>query len=119
VEAIKDKGYSGDAMTPRERMAAFASGGDLDRLPFILHIGEHASCLIGVSVARYSNDPKLMAEAQFDVFQDYGPDSAGVARASSASPRPWAPNLNFRRTGCLISAERLSVMNLTLRALIL
>lgn len=59
-----------EPMTPRERMAAFASGGELDRLPFILHIGEYASRHIGVSVARYSHEPALMAEAQCAVFRE-------------------------------------------------
>lgn len=78
MKAIKENSRSGDKMTPRERMAAFVSGGELDRLPFILHVGEHASRLIGVSVARYSHDPTLMAEAQCAVSRLYGPDSVGV-----------------------------------------
>lgn len=75
---VAKAGQGGDAMTPRERMSAFTGGGELDRLPFILHIGEHASRLIGVSVARYSHDPVLMAEAQYAVYEQYGPDGAGV-----------------------------------------
>lgn len=99
MEAIKGKGYSGDAMTPRERMAAFAAGGDLDRLPFILHLGEHASRLIGVSVARYSHDPKLMAEAQFAAFRDYGPDSVGVGPGLFGIAEAMGAELKFPEDG--------------------
>lgn len=74
----KDFAIKKDSMTPRERMAAFFSGKKIDRLPFILHLGEYAARLIGVSVACYSHDPEKMALAQIAAFREYGPDAAGV-----------------------------------------
>lgn len=39
-----------DQMTPLERMAAFARGMEIDRLPCAPIIGEHACRLTGVTV---------------------------------------------------------------------
>jgi len=74
-------------------------GGDIDRLPFIfiLHVGEHPSRLIGVSVTRYNHDSKLMAEAQLAVFRECGPDSLGVGPGLFGIAEPWGPILNSRR----------------------
>jgi uroporphyrinogen decarboxylase len=88
-----------EPMTPRERMAAFASGGELDRLPFILHIGEYASRHIGVSVARYSHEPALMAEAQCAVFREYGPDSIGVGPGLFGIAEAMGADLKFPEDG--------------------
>jgi len=74
-------------------------GGDIDRLPFIfiLHVGEHPSRLIGVSVTRYNHDSKLMAEAQLAVFRKCGPAPLGVGPGLFGIAEPWGPILNSRR----------------------
>lgn len=67
-----------DQMTPRERMAAFAAGRELDRVPCMPLIGEHACRLIGTSVTAYSHSAALMTEAQVASYQTYHCDSAGL-----------------------------------------
>ncbi len=67
-----------DEMTPKERMTAFASGKEIDRIPCMPLIGDHACRLIGVPVSRYSQSAKLMAEAHIKSFNTYHTDSVGV-----------------------------------------
>lgn len=67
-----------DQMTPRERMAAFAAGKPVDRIPCMPLVGEHACRLIGASVSAYSHSATLMANAQIAAYQTYHCDSAGL-----------------------------------------
>ncbi len=68
----------GDEMTPKERMAAFFAGREIDRIPCMPMIGEHACRLIGVPIADYCHSAKLMAEGQIKSFNTYGADSIGI-----------------------------------------
>jgi uroporphyrinogen-III decarboxylase len=56
----------GDRMTPKERMAAFAAGREIDRIPCSPMYGEHACRLIGVTVSEYSHSAELLAKAPLD-----------------------------------------------------
>jgi uroporphyrinogen decarboxylase len=67
-----------DRMTPKERMAAFAAGGEIDRLPCCPMVSEHSCRLINAQVAEYSHSAELMAQAQVAVYNVYRPDSLGV-----------------------------------------
>ena len=64
-----------DEMTPRERMTAFARGEQIDRLPCLPLISDHASRLIGETVSRCSRSAKLMVEAQLAAFRRYRPEN--------------------------------------------
>jgi len=67
-----------DEMTPLERAKAIKEGKNVDRLPCSPSLGEQPTRLIGVSVSKYLNCPKTMAEAQIEAFKRYGQDGVGV-----------------------------------------
>lgn len=72
------KNSSFDEMTPKERMAAFSAGSEIDRIPCTPLIGDHACRLIGITVSQYSHSAALMAEAQIAAFRAYRSDSVGI-----------------------------------------
>ena len=94
-----------DEMTPLERIEAFKQGRDIDRIPCVSHLGEHAAVLVNVSVQEYLHSPLIMADAQARAFEIYGQDGVslgpdlfgliealGVRLSYSATERPQAAN---------------------------
>ena len=92
-------GLKCDEMTPKERMKAFATGEEIDRIPCIPLIGEHACRLTGVSVSRYSHSAKLMADAQIATFRKYRPDSVGIGPGLFGIPEAMGTKLKFPEDG--------------------
>ncbi|SPF36158.1 Uroporphyrinogen decarboxylase [Candidatus Desulfosporosinus infrequens] len=92
-------GVKSDQMTPKERMTAFVAGKEIDRIPCMPLIGDHACRLIGVSVARYSHSAKLMAEGQIAVFRLYRPDGAGVGPGLFGIAEAMGTKLEFPENG--------------------
>ncbi len=88
-----------DRMTPRQRMAAFATGREIDRLPCSPLIGEHACRLTGVTVSRYSHSAELMAEAQIAAFRAYRPDSIGFGPGLFGIAEAMGTRLAFPENG--------------------
>ncbi|MGD0152619.1 MAG: uroporphyrinogen decarboxylase family protein [Thermacetogeniaceae bacterium] len=68
----------GDRMTPKERIAAFATGKEFDRLPCFLSLGETATSLIGKTVAEYHHSPRVMADVDVATYRLFGQDGVGV-----------------------------------------
>jgi len=60
--------------TPRERMAAFLSGGRVDRVPCVPLILNHAARVIGVKVREYATDGDVMGRAHVAAWRRYGQD---------------------------------------------
>jgi uroporphyrinogen decarboxylase len=92
-------GLGYEEMTPKERMTAFAAGGEIDRIPCIPLIGEHACRLIGVTVSRYNHSAELMAEAQIAAFRKYRPDSVGIGPGLFGITEAMGTRLKFPEDG--------------------
>lgn len=92
-------GIGYDEMTPKERMTAFAAGREIDRIPCIPLIGEHACRLIGVTVSRYNHSAELMAGAQIAAFRKYRPDSVGIGPGLFGIAEAMGARLNFPEDG--------------------
>lgn len=88
-----------DQMSPWERMAAFAAGQGLDRIPCMPLIGEHACRLIGASVSAYSHSAQLMAEAQIASYNTYHCDSAGLGPGLFGIAEAMGTTLTFPADG--------------------
>ena len=58
-----------DQMTPLERMAAYNSGGSVDRLPCIPSVGNGAARVIGAKISQFNNNGALIAEAQIESYK--------------------------------------------------
>jgi hypothetical protein len=102
-------GLKCDEMTPKERMKAFATGEEIDRIPCIPLIGEHACRLTGVSVSRYSHSAKLMADAQIAAFRKYRPDSVGIKQVRGGK-RPPSQRYRVPPALCRISPNGKSML---------
>jgi uroporphyrinogen decarboxylase len=89
----------GDRMTPKERMAAFAAGREIDRIPCSPMYGEHACRLIGVTVSEYSHSAELLAKAQIAAFRAYRPDSIGFGPGLFGIAEAMGTKLAFPEDG--------------------
>ncbi|MHC4481144.1 MAG: uroporphyrinogen decarboxylase family protein [Planctomycetota bacterium] len=63
-----------DAMTPKERMAAFLGGQQVDRVPCVPLVLNHAARVMGVSVRDYATSGEVMGRAQVAAYRLYGQD---------------------------------------------
>jgi len=63
-----------DQMTPLERMAAYNSGHDIDRLPCIPCIGNGAARVIGCKISEFRGNAQLMAKSQIATYRLFGHD---------------------------------------------
>jgi Uroporphyrinogen-III decarboxylase len=60
---------STDFMTPLERMKAYNSGQEIDRLPCVPIIGNTSARVIGTKVSQFKGDGKLIAKAQIEAYK--------------------------------------------------
>ncbi len=64
----------GDAMKPLQRLAAYARGEPVDRLPCVPIVGNTAARVTGVKVGEFRGNGKLIAEAQIAAYRLFGYD---------------------------------------------
>lgn len=62
------------AMKPLERLAAYGRGESIDRLPCVPIIGNTAARVIGVKVAEFRGNGRLIAAAQIAAYRKFGYD---------------------------------------------
>ncbi|MDR1728146.1 MAG: uroporphyrinogen decarboxylase family protein [Acidobacteriota bacterium] len=67
-----------DAMTPLERAAALAAGGEVDRLPVNPNIANGVARIYGCKISEFNTDPKAQAEAQVAAYRKFGYDSVRI-----------------------------------------
>lgn len=67
-----------DEMTSLERMAAFASGKPIDRIPCVPMMGETMTKGLGIKATDYYHDPKLMAEVEVRCYEMFHHDGVGI-----------------------------------------
>ncbi len=67
-----------DRMTPKERMAAFSKGQEIDRIPCMPQMGVTMAPAVGVPSHMYYTSGEKMAEAEIALFHKIKPDSAGI-----------------------------------------
>ncbi|GLI39426.1 uroporphyrinogen decarboxylase family protein [Geobacter hydrogenophilus] len=67
-----------DAMTPLQRLAAYAKGEPIDRLPCVPIVGNTAARVIGARVGDFRGNGRLIAEAQVAAYRLFGYDTIRV-----------------------------------------
>ncbi|MGM9541017.1 uroporphyrinogen decarboxylase family protein [Anaerovibrio sp.] len=72
TEALKDQ------MTAIERMAAYARGEDIDRLPCVPIVGNTAARVIGVKVSDFRGNGELIAKAHIEAYKLFHYDNIRV-----------------------------------------
>jgi len=63
-----------DQMTPIERFTAYNNGQSIDRLPCVPIVGNTSARVIGVKVADFRGNGKLIARAQIESYKRFGYD---------------------------------------------
>ena len=63
-----------DAMKPLARLAAYAKGEPVDRLPCVPIVGNTAARVINARVGEFRNNGRLIAEAQIAAYRLFGYD---------------------------------------------
>ncbi len=84
-----------DRMTPKERMAAFLQGQEVDRplcAPLILN---HAARISGVRISEYNQDGGTMGEAHVAAFKEYGHDFIFIFSTTSTLAEAMGTRLFF------------------------
>lgn len=67
-----------DQMTAIERMAAYAAGRDIDRLPCVPIVGNTAARVIGVKVSDFRGNGELIAKAHIEAYKLFHYDNIRV-----------------------------------------
>lgn len=65
-------------MTPLERLAAYAKGDPIDRLPTVPVLTNTTARVIGVRVSDFLNNPRLTADGQISAYRRFGHDVVRV-----------------------------------------
>ena len=65
-------------MKPKERLARMSRGENIDRIPFMPTLFEHAAMLIKKTPSEAAQDERLLEEAQLKAYEVYGHDSVTV-----------------------------------------
>ena len=67
-----------DRMTPKERMAAFGKGQEIDRIPCMPQMGVTMAPAVGIPTHIYYTSGEKMAEAEIALFHKIKSDSTGI-----------------------------------------
>ena len=94
-----------DAMTPKERMVAFSSGQEIDRIPCMPQISDYDCRLIGVPVSSYNRSAEIMAAAQIKSFNTYRHDSVEVGPGLLGIAEAMGTKLAYPNDGIPFVAE--------------
>lgn len=65
-------------MTPKERLAAYARGEEVDRIPTLLSAGETAPPLYGIDICDYYFSADAMVEVETGLAEDFHADNMGM-----------------------------------------
>ncbi|WP_142413151.1 uroporphyrinogen decarboxylase family protein [Hathewaya massiliensis] len=67
-----------DEMTSKERMAAFAKGEEIDRIPCSPIMGETCAPLFGIWPREHNHSAELMAKVEIEIYKAFKGDGAGI-----------------------------------------
>ncbi|MEY8416194.1 uroporphyrinogen decarboxylase family protein [Tissierella praeacuta] len=68
-----------DQMTPKERMAAFSKGNEIDRIPCTPHMGVTMAPFINIPLKEYYHSAERMAELELALFKRLRHDGVSVS----------------------------------------
>ncbi|WP_054697115.1 uroporphyrinogen decarboxylase family protein [Syntrophomonas palmitatica] len=94
-------------MTPKERMTAFLSGQEIDRLPCCPSLGETCAPLFGMKTSTYYRSAECMAEIEIEVFNRFRPDGAGIGMGLRAMPEAMGAKVGYPDYGIAYIQEPL------------
>lgn len=95
-----------DRMTPKERMAAFASGETLDRLPCEPFLGQNSAPYFGYSSNQFNKSAEVMTEVSCKLFETIRPDCIAISPSLQGIPEALGAELSFPEVGAPIIMKR-------------
>ena len=84
-----------DEMTPKERMAAFAAGKPIDRLPIVPDMGVTMAGFLGHTTNEYYTDADVIAETEIALFERFRHDSVSVSTTLRGMAEAMGTVLNY------------------------
>ena len=84
-----------DQMTPKQRMASFLQGQEVDRPPCAPLILNHAARVSGVKISEYNQDGRTMGAAHVAAFKEYGHDFIFIFSTTSTLAEAMGTRLFF------------------------
>lgn len=93
------RGTSCDEMTPKERVAAFAAGREIDRIPCFLLLGDTGAHFIGKTISQYHHSPEVMAEVEVTAFKMFRYDGVGAGPGLHGIAEAMGARLHFPEDG--------------------
>ncbi|MDR1773769.1 MAG: uroporphyrinogen decarboxylase family protein [Clostridioides sp.] len=84
-----------DEMTPRERMIAYATGKDIDRIPCNPFLGECLAPIFGHTVREYHHNPDILVDVNIKGFEKFRGDSVAIGPGLSGIPEAMGSHLVY------------------------
>ena len=86
-------------MTPKERLAAYAAGEEVDRIPTTLSAGETAPPLYGYKIRDWYFSSDIMFDVESRLAADFGADNMGVGLGLRALVEALGTRLEYPEKG--------------------
>lgn len=84
-----------DEMTPKERMEAFASGKEIDRIPCSPFLGESVAPIFGHTIYEYNNSVEALVNVAVGSYEKFRPDSVGFGPGLQGIPEAMGSKLTI------------------------
>lgn len=84
-----------DQMTPKERMEAFASGKEVDRIPCAPFLGESVAPIFGHTIYEYNHSIDALVNVAVGSFEKFRPDSIGFGPGLQGIPEAMGSKVTF------------------------
>ncbi len=84
-----------DQMTPKERMEAFVSGKEIDRIPCSPFLGESCAPIFGHTIAQYNHSIDAIVNVAVGSFKKFRPDSIGFGPGLQGIPEAMGSKVIF------------------------
>lgn len=84
-----------DQMTPKERMEAFASGKEIDRIPCSPFLGESVAPIFGHTIYDYNHSIDVLVDVAVGSFKKFRPDSIGFGPGLQGIPEAMGSKVIF------------------------
>ena len=84
-----------DQMTPKERMEAFASGKEIDRIPCSPFLGESVAPIFGHTIYEYNHSVEALVNVAVGSYEKFRPDSVGFGPGLQGIPEAMGSKVTF------------------------
>jgi uroporphyrinogen decarboxylase len=84
-----------DEMTPKERMEAYCSGKEVDRIPCCPFCGESFAPHFGYTLDEFNHNPDIIVDTVIKTFKLFRPDNCSIGPGLQGLPEAMGAELEF------------------------